>query len=148
MLILLILPLALLVILFLLGYAQLYRALNFFINWIALCSIICLVLLIFGFFDQFSFEQIVILVLIAGFLFLPSVWFATYYSVVTSPKMDPPPIEKIYNEYQKLEEPQKEKLQLFAKVGLRLATKHGSDYLRKKGHHISAEAIDEVNKNI
>lgn len=148
MLTLLILPLSLLAILFLLGYAQLYRALNFFIYWVVLCSVLCIGFLTFGFFEHFSFEMGLALALIAGFLLLLSVWFATIFSAATSPKVSPPPIEKVYDEYQKLDDSQKEKLQLLTKAGLRLATKHGSIYLRKKGHLISAEAIDEVNKNI
>lgn len=145
---LIVLPLILLFISFLLGYAQVSRAIVFLTCWVSLCLFVCIVLLVYDHFEHFSFEKVLFILLFIAILSLPSFWLATLFSLATSPEVSPPPIQKVCDAYQALDSEEKEMVQSFAKIGLRFAIKQGSVHLRNKGCQASSEALDEINKII
>jgi len=57
-------------------------------------------------------------------------------------------LTQAYSAYQVLDDTQKQQVQQWAKVGLSLAARHGSTYLRNKGHQASADALGEAGKFI
>ncbi|HUD02939.1 MAG TPA: hypothetical protein VMR46_02890 [Candidatus Paceibacterota bacterium] len=142
-----VLPLVLLALGFLLGVARLYSALVFFACWMVLVSALVVVSMIYGL-AHFDLVTAMVGMVMAGLLALPSMWFAVLFSFATSKRISPAPVKVVYEAYQALDDSQKEKVHRLAKIGLAFAARHGSTYLRNKGHNVSADMLGDASKLI
>lgn len=143
--VLVLLPLILLAAGFLLGIAQLNRTLIFLVSWLTLCAAFYISSLMYGilYAEPIGWVGALTAVLLA----LPSMWFATLFGFATSQPSDPP-IQRIYTAYRGLSKAQKRRVQGLAKTGLGVAARHGSTYLRNRGHTASADALDEMGRSL
>ena len=142
-----VLPLVLLALGFLLGVAGLYRALIFFTCWMVLCSMLYISCMVYGI-AYLDPAVMLVGVVLAVLLALPSIWFAMLFSFATSEPLNPAPIKQAYSAYQELDDSQKENVHRLAKIGLAFAAKHGSNYLRGKGHTFTADVLGDAAKLI
>ncbi len=139
------LPLLVLIVSFLFGYARLRRALFFFIAWSFACTTLYIASTIY-FVSHLEHPPglAIVGVVVSMLLAISGPWLATLFSIATSRRMEPAPVGRAYGAYQSLDEQQKTRLHDSLKTGLGLAVKHGSRFLRSKGHSASADALEDV----
>jgi len=141
------LPLVLLALGFLLGIARLYRTLIFFLCWVTMCAAFYISSLVYGA-SHLNPSAMLVGIMLAALLALPSIWFATLFSFATSSPITPAPIMRVSDAYQGLDAAQKAQAHKLARKGAVLGAKHLAVFLRNKGYAASADALNDVSKLI
>ena len=136
------LPVAMLIIGILFGYATLVRAAVFFLAWMGMCMVMVFIAVAHA--PEISYAPLMLLGII---LMLPSMWMAMLVGF-TGEQKGPAPAVVVYESYQGLEPKQKDFVHKATAMGAKVAAGCASDYLRRNGYTRGASALKRVGDSI